>query len=426
MISERIWATLTLYVALPFLLTALCRFAACAAIYLPDARLLQDAEQGNKKAKAIASLLKRGGDMELAVRLFSALSLCFSLLGVLLLLREQQLLWLCLAALLHAVLFWTLAVESPKRIAGYFPEQLAYPFAAPLRLVYFVMTPFLLCSKLLTSLLIRLTGQNPNETPHSVTEEEIRMLVDEGEEHGTIEVLERQMINNIFEFGDRDVSEVMTHRTEVTAVKITATLQEIIELAIATGYSRMPVYDDDIDSICGIVYVKDLLKYTSCDRNVDFCLERELRNPIYIPENASCSDVFALFKREKTQIAVVVDEYGGTYGIVTMEDLLETIFGSIEDEYDNETSQVILQEDGSYLLDGSIGISELEQLLEIRIPDESDADTLGGFLTELLDGVPHAPEDNRTVTFGGIDFIVIDCDERRVTRVLARLEPEEE
>ena len=149
------------------------------------------------------------------------------------------------------LLFWSAAVEAPKRIAGYFPERFAYRLAGVLRLTVLIMSPFMFICKAIGNLMIIMVGQNPNELPHSVTEEEIRMLVDEGEEHGTIEVMERRMINNIFEFGDREVSEVMTHRTEVSAVKNTASLLEITELSIATGKSRLPVFDGTIDNICG-------------------------------------------------------------------------------------------------------------------------------------------------------------------------------
>ncbi len=212
------------------------------------------------------------------------------------------------------------------------------------------------------------------------------MLVDEGNQRGSIEELEREMINNIFEFDDRDVTEVMTHRTEVAALSDTTTLDEAAALFLSTGYSRIPVYEENIDSIVGILYAKDLLRYLNTPQK--FFLPDIMRRPLYVPESCSCSDALALFRLEKTQFAVVVDEYGGTYGIVTMEDLLEAIVGNIQDEYDNEADQATLISEGVYLLDGSVPISEAERLLSFKMPDSFDAETVGGFVTELLGGVP--------------------------------------
>lgn len=160
------------------------------------------------------------------------------------------------------------------------------------------------------------------------------------------------------------------------------------------------------------------------DRPGEFNLASRMRQPLYVPESSSCSDVFSLLQRKKTQLAVVVDEYGGTYGIVTMEDLLETIFGNIQDEYDRETPEAVTLGEGVYLLDGSMGISEAEQLLEIEIPEDSDADTLGGFVTELLGGVPKSIQPPPVVSFGGVTFTVVHADERRIDKIRAAVDPQ--
>lgn len=410
--------------ALPFLLSILLNLAESAAVYLDDGELHRRKSAGERRAVTVAALLERHDRTELAVRIVSAGGLAISAPEAWRLAAPLGSLpaWGALAG--WSLLYFSFGVVAPRRLAGYFPDVFAYSLAGLLRLACIAVSPLRCLIGALSGLPVRLAGRNPNEPPHSVTEEEIRMLVDEGEERGAIEESEKKMINSIFEFDDRDVSEVMTHRTEVAAVPVNATLREVAKVAIETGYSRIPVYEEDIDSICGIVYAKDLIAYI--DRPGEFNLASRMRQPLYVPESSSCSDVFSLLQRKKTQLAVVVDEYGGTYGIVTMEDLLETIFGNIQDEYDRETPEAVTLGEGVYLLDGSMGISEAEQLLEIEIPEDSDADTLGGFVTELLGGVPKSIQPPPVVSFGGVTFTVVHADERRIDKIRAAVDPQQD
>ncbi len=412
------------FVALPFLISVLVNLAESAAVYLDDGDLQRRRHAGDRRAQKIFALLDRHERVELSVRILSTGGLAVSL--PVLWLAGEPLgtlpAWGLVAG--WSLLYFALGVIAPRRLAGYFPDAFAYPLAGVLRLGHLVVTPLRGVIGAVSGLPVRLAGKNPAEPPHSVTEEEIRMLVDEGEERGAIEESEKKMINSIFEFDDRDVSEVMTHRTEVAAVPVNATLREVAQVAIATGYSRIPVYEEDIDSICGIVYAKDLIAYI--DRPDEFDLASRMRPPLYVPESSSCSDVFSLLQRKKTQLAVVVDEYGGTYGIVTMEDLLETIFGNIQDEYDQEAPDAVTVGDGVYLLDGSMGISEAEQLLEIEVPEDSDADTLGGFVIELLGGVPKTLQPPPVASYSGVTFTVVQADERRIGKIRAAVDPHRE
>jgi putative hemolysin len=411
------------WAALPLVLSFLVNMAEAAAVYFDDAELRHLTSSGNKKAGRLTRLLKRHSRVELSAQLATALCLAVSA-GFWLSLfgpaaqpgfSPSWAGWL--AGIVWTALFVALGVAAPRMLAGYFPQQAAFFLLGLLGLTEFVLTPAVVLIEVLAGLPLRLAGRNPASPPHSITEEEIRMLVDEGEERGAIEGLEKEMINSIFEFDDRDVSEAMTHRTEVSALPLEATLDEVVALAMQTGYSRIPVYSPNIDSICGILYVKDLLKYLNHPE--DFSLAREIRRPLYVHESSSCADVFALLQREKTQIAVVIDEYGGTYGIITMEDLLETIVGSIQDEYDDEQSPATQVEEGVYLLDGSMGLFDAERLLGLHVPDDSDADTLGGFVTELLGGVPRGEDAPRTASFDGVTFTVVQADERRIGRIRA-------
>ncbi len=411
-------------VALPFLLSIVVNLAESAAVYLDDGEQNRRKAAGERAALTVGTLLDRHERVELCVRIISVGGLAVSAPWIWRLTEPYGLSLEWISLLGWSLGYFALGIVAPRRLAGYFPDTFAYPLGGILRLCCGIVSPLRWLIGAISGLPVRLAGKNPNEPPHSVTEEEIRMLVDEGEERGAIEENEKKMINSIFEFDDRDVSEVMTHRTELAAVPINATLHEVAKVAIETGYSRIPVYEDDIDSICGIVYAKDLIAYIA--HPGDFHLAARMRQPLYVPESSSCSDVFSLLQKRKTQFAVVVDEYGGTYGIVTMEDLLETIFGSIQDEYDRETPEAVAVSEGVYLLDASIGISDVEQLLEIELPDDSDADTLGGFVTELLGGVPKLLQPAPVVRFGGVTFTVLQADERRIKKVRAVVERETE
>ena len=429
MIPKPSWAAVICCVVLPLILSLLLNLAEAGAVYLNDTKLKQLVSSGDKRALRLDALLHRYRSFRLSVQFISSLCLAVTVMAACMwttayfaaaygLGANAVAAIFCLFAVLYALLFFAAAINAPRRIAGFLPA-LALPLSGLLSLTLLLFTPLTRLIELLSNLLVRLSGNDPKSDPDSVTEEEIRMLVDEGNERGAIEESEKNMINNIFEFDDRDVSHVMTHRTELSAVELRASLEEVARVAIESGYSRLPVYEDDIDSIVGIIYAKDLIKYIH--RPEAFHLSEEMRKPIYVPESSSCSDVFALFNREKVQIAIVVDEYGGTYGVVTMEDLLESIVGNILDEYDNEEALVTHAGDGAYILDGSVGISDAEQLLNFHVPDDSEADTLGGFLIELLGAVPRKDEVPPEVLFGGVTFSILNSDERRIEKIKAIL-----
>ena len=277
----------------------------------------------------------------------------------------------------------------------------------------------------LAGLGLRLLGQNPDKEPDTVTEEEIRMLVTVGEEKGAIEQSERQMINNIFEFDDRFVTEVMTHRMEMTALEDTATLDEAVAVARQTGYSRIPVYHEDIDNITGVLYAKDLLGFVNDRNNSEgFELRKMLHRAFFIPDTAKCTELFREFQQKQLHMAIVIDEYGGTYGMVTMEDLLEAIVGDIQDEYDREESEYQKISDTEYDIDGRLPLDDVEELLGADLPEDSDYDTIGGVIVDRLEGLP-ANGEHPSVQIGRVLFTVLEVSDRRIAKLRAQLLPEE-
>lgn len=306
----------------------------------------------------------------------------------------------------------------PKKLTVHYPEKFAFNSAYGLKALSYIFKPITWVIIKTTRGLVRMFGHDPNKELSDITEEEIRMLVDEGNEKGTIELSEREMINNIFEFDDRTAGDVMTHRTDLYAVSKEESLCEVVKIAIDEGFSRIPVYDGDIDDIVGIIYAKDLLALIGEKDFKEKKLEEFMRGVIYVPESTKCRMLFKQFTEKKTHLAVIVDEYGGTAGIATMEDLLESIVGNIQDEYDSEDEEIFKLDDNTYSLDGAVLVDEVEHLFGLDLVENEDSDTLGGLIANTLGRIPDVDE-KPTVKFGDVAFTVMLVTDRRIVRVKA-------
>ena len=253
------------------------------------------------------------------------------------------------------------------------------------------------------------------------TEEEIKQLVDEDENVGELEDSQRQMINNIFEFDDLNAGDIMTHRTDIEAVGLDASLADVAALAIKEGVSRIPVFSEDLDNIVGIIYVKDLLKFIGTKISADENLKDYIREPLFVPETIACGKLFAKMTETRIQLAIVVDEYGGTAGLVTMEDILESIVGNIQDEYDDEDEEVEKIDEHTYTFDGATDIDDASEILGIEIP-EGDYDTLAGFVINQLGYLPTGEEaEPSAVQFENIKFTVLKIEDRRIELIKAEI-----
>lgn len=314
----------------------------------------------------------------------------------------------------------------PKRLAMQNYEKISFRVARLLSIIYKIEKPLVALLSASTNGILRLLGIDPNQRQEEVTEEEIRMMIDVGNESGTIEQSEKDMIHNIFDFDDRIVDEIMTHRTEITAIDIDTTLNEIIDIALEEGYSRIPVYDDDLDNIVGILYIKDLLKLVLEQSTENFRVTDYMRSALYIPETNRCKDLFQEFQKSKIQMAVIVDEYGGTSGIVTMEDLIESIVGNIQDEYDDEEEEITLISDNLYKIDGMFALDKIERIFNIRFSEDEDYDydTISGYITGYLGRIP-SKDEHPVVTVDNVDFTVLNVEEHRITAVQALIKPVE-
>lgn len=255
----------------------------------------------------------------------------------------------------------------------------------------------------------------------ALTEKELQDAINSSEEEGILNEAEGDMLQSIFEFGDTIVREVMVPRTDMVCCSADASLEELRDLILQTGHSRIPIYEGSLDRIAGVLYAKDLLRYWGAESR-ELNLREVMRKAYFIPETNRIESLLDIFRVERVHIAIVVDEYGGTSGLITIEDLIEEIIGDIQDEYDVETDLVEPQKDGSLLVDARANVEELEEYFEIEIPRDK-FDTVGGYLFHLMGTVP-APGEK--ITDNGLVLLVVDSDERRISkaRVWREAEPE--
>jgi putative hemolysin len=310
----------------------------------------------------------------------------------------------------------------PKRIALLKSEAYASLVAPPMTFIARLSAPIVGLLAFSTQLVLRLIGLG--NTPEArVTEEDIRALVREGAEDGAVELQEQEFIESIFKFSDRSVRHIMTPRHDVEMLEADASLGDVLDALLESGYSRFPVYEETPDQIVGTVHVRDLLMLYR--RVGEAAKVREaISQPLYVPENSRASALLATFRKSRRHMALVVGELGGIEGVVTLEDVLEEIVGEIDDEFDDAAvPPVVARDDGSYLVDGVLPIDEVKQLLDVEeLPDEETYrfDTLAGFVISLLGSIPTAGD---KVTWGGWVFEVVDMDNLRVDKVLVMRAP---
>lgn len=310
----------------------------------------------------------------------------------------------------------------PKKIAMQKSEKVSFAVAPVLLFTARVTRPAVKLLSLSTNGILRLIGIDPHADEETLTEEEIRMMVDVGGEQGVIEDVQKEMIDNIFEFDDMDVGDIMTHRTDMVCIDAREGLSDAIKLSIDNGVSRIPVYEEDPDNIIGIIYVKDFLKYVGSPLPKSKSIKDLMREAYYVPETKRCGEMFSEMTEKHIQMAVVVDEYGGTAGIVTLEDILEAIVGNIQDEYDQESDEISIIDDKTFTIDGITDIEEVEELTGKTFPD-GDYDTLGGYIISVLGFLPQDGELNE-VTFENIKFTVLNVEERRIGKVKVEILPD--
>ena len=302
---------------------------------------------------------------------------------------------------------------TPKTFAKHHAARLAPLLMPGVVLLYYLTSPAVWLFTRFSHTLVRVTGGSATRTGPFVTEEDIAYMIRLGHKEGVIEQQEGRMLASIFELGDTLVREVMVPRTEISALPVTANLDQVLDEARVQGHSRMPVFDENLDDVKGFFHTKDLLDVMP-DRSRVFSLKEHLRPVLFVPELMRVSELLKLFQRRKTHLAVVVDEYGGTAGIVALEDVLEEIVGEIQDEYDEDEIAFRKLDENRYVADGRASLYELGEALTTSFPQDGGYETLGGFLIAACGRMPVRGD---RVPFAGWTFTVKEADEKRVARI---------
>ncbi len=300
---------------------------------------------------------------------------------------------------------------TPKSLATQHSEFISLKIAGIINFFVVLFNPIVFVLLLLTNGLIRLLGGKPASSQPFITEDELKTIVTVSHEEGVLEVEEKQMIYNVFEFGDAQVKDVMTPRTDMISLEVGVSYEKIIETFRAEQFSRIPIYQETTDNIIGILYIKDLI--FKANENTEFVIQDYMREPHFTFEFKKTTELFQELRLKRIPMAIVLDEYGGTAGIVTMEDLIEEIVGDIRDEYDDHEKDIEVIKEDEYIVEGSTRIDELNELIGVHIESE-DFDSIGGF---IVGEFGYIPEVNEVIEYEGIRFVVEEVDRNRIEKL---------
>lgn len=425
--------TAIVFLVILIILNAFFAASEIAMISLNDARIKSLADKGDRKAARIEKLMDEPSrflaTIQIGITLAGFLASAFAsetfadpLVRVL---QEAGIGWsagvlktISMVVITILLSYFTLVFGElvPKRVAMKKSQPIAYFAIGPLQFLSAITKPLVSLLSVSTNFMVRLFGMDPHEEDDEVTEEEIRLMVDIGEEKGTIHELERRMINNIFEFDNKTVGNIMTHRTDIVALPVEAGLEQVLHVVNTEKFSRIPVYEDNLDNIVGMFYPKDLFQFLSDESNRDnFSLRQIIRTPYFVATSKPTDQLFREMQRRKTHIAVIIDEYGGTAGLVTIEDLLEEIVGNIFDEYDEEEKEFEKIDDNTYLISGVADLDDVQELLGVELPVD-DYETLSGFVIGQLGRIP-GRKDKPSIEYEGLIMKVEEVEEKRVSKV---------
>ena len=314
-----------------------------------------------------------------------------------------------IATIIITVIILIFGEITPKTIAAQKAEKVALVVVRVIAVCVLVFKPVVVVLNVITGTLVRLLGCVPGEKAPLITQAELKTIVNVSHEEGVLESDERTMINNVFDFGDSKAKDVMTPRTDMLAVSNEVTYEEFSELIRQEGFSRMPVYGEDLDDIIGILYVKDVF----FAEPEDFSAEKYMREPYFTFESKPVAELLAEMKKNRLAVAVVLDEYGGTSGLVTMEDILEEIVGEIEDEYDNEEEGIQMIQENEFVVDGSTRLEDFNEMVGCRL-ESDEVDTIAGYVLLVLGNLPHGGEE---IEADGLRIIVEEMEKNRVEKL---------
>lgn len=402
--------------------------AEMAIVSLNKNRINHLSEEGNEKAQLISKLLEEPSKFLSTIQVgitlagffasaSAATSISRSFAGVLSRFNIPYIDRISVIIVTIALAYITLVFGElfPKRIALQKSEEIAMASVKPILYISKIAKPFIRLLSSSTNILIKFTGMSLDNLEEKVSEEEIRSMIEVGQENGLFNETEKEMINGIFEFDDTLAKEVMTARPDVFVVDIDTPSNIVIEKVLEEKYSRVPVYEEDIDNIIGILYIKDLFSSILKDCTDEIDIRSLLRPPYFVPENKNIDVLFKELQSTKNAMAILIDEYGGFSGIVTIEDLVEEVMGNIFDEYDEYEQLVKKIDQDTFIVNGLLSIDEVNELLNLDLESEN-SDTIGGFVVDLLGSIPMDTEEH-TIEYENLVFKVEKVSEKRIEKL---------
>ena len=380
---------------------------------LSKIRIRHMQEEGVKGAKLVASLIEDSNKLLSTILVgnnvvnIAATSISTSLFMALLGSNG-----VAVATAVMTVLVLLFGEITPKTIAANNSEKVAIFVSRPIKVIIFILKPVVWVFNLVTGVIFKILGVKDKSNQPYITEEELKTMVNVSHEEGVLEIEERQIINNVFQFGDMQAKEAMVQRLDMIAINSEDKYEEIIEMFKNEKFSRMPVYNESIDDIIGILNIKDII-FLSDEEIQQFNIKDYIREPFFTYEFKKITQLLEEMKIEKSQMAIVVDEYGGTAGLITIEDLVEVIVGDIEDEYDEEEEEIQVIKEDEYIVDGSIKITDVNELIGVRLESE-EFDSIVGFIIGYLKRIP---EENEIIEVEDVKFKVESIDKNRINKI---------
>lgn len=424
-----------LFLFILILINAFLSATEIAVVSLNKNRINYLAEEGNKKAKQILKLTgepsKFFGTIQVGITLAGFLASASATATIskrlAIVLKNSNISWLsnssdglAIAIVTIVLAYFTLVIGElvPKRLGVQNSEKVSMFAIKPIMFIYKISSPFVKFLTWSSNIMSSLLGINAQASEESVSKEEIKLIIDEGEEKGVIDKEEKEMIEGVMDFDDTMAKEVMMPRTEVFMLSVDMPMSEVIERVLQEKYSRIPVYEDEPDNIIGILYMKDLFFQVTKHKLEDIKLKDILRKAYFIPETKSINLLFKELKESKSHMAILIDEYGGFSGIVTIEDLIEEVMGNIFDEYDEEHNyyeEIKKIDNSTYLVSGLLSIDDLNEKLDLELPSEH-FDTIGGLVMDLIGSIPLEQEEY-VVEYKNVVFKVEKVDDKRIELV---------
>ena len=384
-----------------------------ALMSLSKIRIRHMQDEGIKGAKIVASLIDDPNKLLTSILIgnnvvnIAATSISTSLFIALI--GPQG---VAVATFIMTILVLLFGEITPKTIAANSSEKVSILVSKPIKVIIFLLTPLVWVFNLITGVIFKILGvDNKNNQPY-ITEEELKTMLNVSHEEGVLEIEERQIINNVFQFGDMQAKEAMIQRLDMVVINIEDSYDEIIDMFKNEKLSRMPVYNESIDDIIGILNIKDVIFLTD-EEIKNFDINKYIREPFFTYEFKKITQLLEEMKIEKTQMAIVVDEYGGTSGLITIEDLVEVIVGDIEDEYDEEDEEIIVIKEDEYVVEGSTKITDVNELIGVNL-DSEEFDSIGGFIIGYL---KRLPEENEIIKVDNIEFRIESLDKNRIKKI---------